>query len=303
MFLRAGSALAAASRMPALKSVPMSTVTRGLSGPSLRVLSLGRWAHKAPVGSRRSDLWRGMLASVLGMPIGFPRGHEGSAFGAALSAWKRSASSRASRSRPTSCGSRRWSSRERTTPRLRAGPCRLRRPVRGARARFRALRSSPITRRRRPRQRGSTDDGFPLLSVGASWRGIPLAAVSIVGLDHVQVAAPPGAKPTPGGSWRGAGLPELPKPAALATAAASGSRRLRASAARRLTEDFAPARKAHPALVVSGRHARDPGRRLLVAGVRACVGLRRSRSRSAATPRTRGVTAWSCSPVRTRRPA
>jgi gluconokinase len=39
---------------------------------------------RATGGFARSDLWRQMLADALGMPIGFPAGHEGSAFGAAL---------------------------------------------------------------------------------------------------------------------------------------------------------------------------------------------------------------------------
>ena len=39
---------------------------------------------RATGGFARSDLWREMLASALGLPIGFPRTHEGSAFGAAL---------------------------------------------------------------------------------------------------------------------------------------------------------------------------------------------------------------------------
>jgi gluconokinase len=39
---------------------------------------------RATGGFARSSLWRQMLADALGMPIGFPAGHEGSAFGAAL---------------------------------------------------------------------------------------------------------------------------------------------------------------------------------------------------------------------------
>jgi gluconokinase len=39
---------------------------------------------RATGGFARSDLWRQMLADALGMPIGFPAGHEGSAFWAAL---------------------------------------------------------------------------------------------------------------------------------------------------------------------------------------------------------------------------
>jgi gluconokinase len=39
---------------------------------------------RATGGFARSPLWRQMLADALGMPIGFPGGHQGSAFGAAL---------------------------------------------------------------------------------------------------------------------------------------------------------------------------------------------------------------------------
>jgi len=39
---------------------------------------------RATGGFARSALWRQMLADALGMPIGFPAGHQGSAFGAAL---------------------------------------------------------------------------------------------------------------------------------------------------------------------------------------------------------------------------
>jgi gluconokinase len=39
---------------------------------------------RATGGFARSSLWRSILASALGMPVGFPSGHEGSAFGAAL---------------------------------------------------------------------------------------------------------------------------------------------------------------------------------------------------------------------------
>jgi gluconokinase len=39
---------------------------------------------RATGGFARSPLWRQMLADALGMPVGFPAGHEGSGFGAAL---------------------------------------------------------------------------------------------------------------------------------------------------------------------------------------------------------------------------
>jgi gluconokinase len=39
---------------------------------------------RASGGFARSPLWRQMLADALGMEVGFPAGHEGSSFGAAL---------------------------------------------------------------------------------------------------------------------------------------------------------------------------------------------------------------------------
>jgi gluconokinase len=39
---------------------------------------------RATGGFSRSPLWRQTLSDVLGMPVGFASGHEGSAFGAAL---------------------------------------------------------------------------------------------------------------------------------------------------------------------------------------------------------------------------
>jgi gluconokinase len=39
---------------------------------------------RATGGFARSPLWRQMLTDVLGMDVGFPAGHEGSGFGAAL---------------------------------------------------------------------------------------------------------------------------------------------------------------------------------------------------------------------------
>ena len=39
---------------------------------------------RATGGFAQSELWRRILAAALGMPVGFPAGHEGSAFGAAL---------------------------------------------------------------------------------------------------------------------------------------------------------------------------------------------------------------------------
>ena len=39
---------------------------------------------RATGGFARSAFWRGLLADVLGLPVGYPEGHQGSAWGAAL---------------------------------------------------------------------------------------------------------------------------------------------------------------------------------------------------------------------------
>jgi catechol 2,3-dioxygenase-like lactoylglutathione lyase family enzyme len=75
----------------------------------------------------------------------------------------------------------------------------------------------------------------------------------IVGLDHVQVAAPPGCEAEARAFYgRLLGLPELEKPAALAARGgawfACGAQQLHVGVA----PDFTPAVKAHPALAVGG---------------------------------------------------
>jgi catechol 2,3-dioxygenase-like lactoylglutathione lyase family enzyme len=74
----------------------------------------------------------------------------------------------------------------------------------------------------------------------------------IVGVDHVQVAAPPGCEPAARAFYADAlGLAELPKPAALAGRGgcwfAAGDQQLHVGVA----SPFAAAAKAHPALRVS----------------------------------------------------
>jgi len=76
--------------------------------------------------------------------------------------------------------------------------------------------------------------------------------VPIEGLDHVQVAAPPGCEPEARRFYGELlGLVELPKPAALASRGgawfACGGQQLHVG----VSEDFEAARKAHPALRVS----------------------------------------------------
>ena len=73
----------------------------------------------------------------------------------------------------------------------------------------------------------------------------------ILGLDHVQLAAPPGSEAEARRFFTGLlGLEELEKPAALAGRGgvwfACGPQQLHVG----VTEDFAPAEKAHPAFAV-----------------------------------------------------
>jgi catechol 2,3-dioxygenase-like lactoylglutathione lyase family enzyme len=78
----------------------------------------------------------------------------------------------------------------------------------------------------------------------------------ITGLDHVQVAAPPGCE-AEARAFYGAllGLEEVPKPTSLATRGgvwfACGAQQLHVGVA----HDFTPATKAHPAFAVAGLEA------------------------------------------------
>jgi GrpB-like predicted nucleotidyltransferase (UPF0157 family) len=92
--------------------------------------------------------------------------------------------------------------------------------------------------------------------------------VPIAGLDHVQVAAPPGCEADARRFYGGIlGLAELPKPPELA---ARGGAWFALGSGQQLhvgvEEDFAPARKAHPALVVSGGALEALAERLVGAG-------------------------------------
>jgi catechol 2,3-dioxygenase-like lactoylglutathione lyase family enzyme len=77
--------------------------------------------------------------------------------------------------------------------------------------------------------------------------------MTVTGIDHVQVAAPPGCEAEARAFYGGLlGLEELPKPEALR---ARGGCWFRAGAQELhvgVEEHFAPARKAHPGLVVAG---------------------------------------------------
>jgi catechol 2,3-dioxygenase-like lactoylglutathione lyase family enzyme len=76
--------------------------------------------------------------------------------------------------------------------------------------------------------------------------------VTILGIDHVQVAAPEGSEGAARAFYGGLlGLTEIPKPAALAARGGcwfrAGEQELHVG----VEEPFAPARKAHPGLVAS----------------------------------------------------
>jgi catechol 2,3-dioxygenase-like lactoylglutathione lyase family enzyme len=75
----------------------------------------------------------------------------------------------------------------------------------------------------------------------------------IEAIDHVQLAMPPGCEPEAVAFYQDVlGVPQIPKPAELALRGGCwfelGTLRLHLGA----EEGFTPARKAHPALVVSG---------------------------------------------------
>ena len=79
--------------------------------------------------------------------------------------------------------------------------------------------------------------------------------MKVLSLDHVQLAMPPGSEARARSFYSGVlGMPEVPKPEALAARGgcwfASGTARVHLG----VEEDFRPAKKAHPALVVEGFH-------------------------------------------------
>jgi catechol 2,3-dioxygenase-like lactoylglutathione lyase family enzyme len=92
--------------------------------------------------------------------------------------------------------------------------------------------------------------------------------MAITGLDHVQIAAPPGSEGAARGFYSGLlGLPELDKPEPLRSRGgawfACGAQQLHVG----IEQPFAPARKAHPALVVG-----DPGELGELAGALGAAG-------------------------------
>ena len=90
----------------------------------------------------------------------------------------------------------------------------------------------------------------------------------ISGLDHVQVAAPPGCEQEARGFYgRLLGLEEVPKPPGVRASGGvwfrCGEQELHVG----VTRDFLPATKAHPALAVDGHAALDVlAERLVIAG-------------------------------------
>jgi catechol 2,3-dioxygenase-like lactoylglutathione lyase family enzyme len=105
--------------------------------------------------------------------------------------------------------------------------------------------------------------------------------VPIAGLDHVLVAAPPGCEPEARRFYGGLlGLPEIPKPESLQRHGAwfaAGAQQLHVGA----YEDFAPAKRAHPAFSVID----EPGLRELAARLEAAGAAVRWDDRLAGIPR------------------
>lgn len=92
------------------------------------------------------------------------------------------------------------------------------------------------------------------------------ADFSIHGLDHVQIAIPAGQDVVAREFYAGVlGLPEVPVPANLAHLAAMWFERGNLRLHLGVTTEFQPARKAHPALLVTGLAAL--AQRLREAGV------------------------------------
>src|SRR3954447_6926721 len=93
-------------------------------------------------------------------------------------------------------------------------------------------------------------------------------AMAVVGLDHVQIAAPPGCEGDARRFYGGVlDLPELPKPEELAARggawfALGSGQALHVGVA----EDFVAARKAHPALAVAAGTLAALAERLVEAG-------------------------------------
>jgi catechol 2,3-dioxygenase-like lactoylglutathione lyase family enzyme len=95
--------------------------------------------------------------------------------------------------------------------------------------------------------------------------------VRIVGIDHVQLAMPPGGDDDARAFYAGLlGLPERPKPPTLAVRGGCWFESDLVRVHLGVETDFRPARKAHPALVVSDLHALVA--RLVAAGIDVATG-------------------------------
>ena len=78
-----------------------------------------------------------------------------------------------------------------------------------------------------------------------------VTTVTVVGIDHVQLAMPPGGEEAATAFYQGLlGLPRVPKPPHLAVRGGCWFEQGRARVHLGVEQDFRPARKAHPALVV-----------------------------------------------------
>ena len=77
--------------------------------------------------------------------------------------------------------------------------------------------------------------------------------MTVVGVDHVQLAMPPGREAEARAFYSGLlGIPEVAKPPALAARGGAWFERGRLKIHLGVDADFRPARKAHPGLLVSG---------------------------------------------------
>jgi catechol 2,3-dioxygenase-like lactoylglutathione lyase family enzyme len=93
--------------------------------------------------------------------------------------------------------------------------------------------------------------------------------VFVEGLDHVQVAAPPGCEPEARRFYGELlGLPELEKPPALRSRGGVWFSVGRSQLHVGVAEPFAPARKAHPALSVRAEALDALAARLLAGGMK-----------------------------------
>jgi catechol 2,3-dioxygenase-like lactoylglutathione lyase family enzyme len=77
--------------------------------------------------------------------------------------------------------------------------------------------------------------------------------MAVVSLNHIQLAMPPGREAEARAFYEGIlGIPEIPKPAALAARGGCWFERGRLKVHLGVEQDFRPARKAHPAFIVDG---------------------------------------------------